>query len=74
MANGLITSVNSDGTSTLADALKAVTGGAVDIAGAIKAVAPVPPNARRCNTGAALSMIEPIDWGKLPIRFGKDTA
>jgi hypothetical protein len=46
----------------------------VDIAGAIKAVAPVPPNARRCNTGAALSMIEPIDWGKLPIKFGKDTA
>jgi hypothetical protein len=74
MANGLITSVNSDGTSTLADALKAVTGGAVDIAGAIKAVAPVPANARRCNTGAALAMIEPIDWAKLPIRFGKDTA
>jgi hypothetical protein len=74
MSNGLITAVNSDASSTLADALKAVTGGAADIAGAIKAVPPVPATARRCNAGPALSMIEPIDWGKLPIRFGKDTA
>ena len=73
MSGGIVTAVNSDGTSTAADALKAITGGVADIAGAVRAAAPVPPNARRCNAGPALAEIEPIDWSKLPIRFGKDT-
>jgi hypothetical protein len=68
LSNGMVTAVNSDGASTLADALKALAGGYADVARATKAgVEPAPvAGAPLCNAGPVLAMIVPVDWRALP--------
>jgi hypothetical protein len=73
LSNGMITAVNADGSSTLADVLKAVTGGVADLATVGKLVETPGGYARRCNTGAVLASIEPVDWSKLPRLPARDS-
>jgi hypothetical protein len=73
LKDGMIASVNADGTSTLASSLSAITGGALDLTHIVRAAPPPGAKLPMCNAGPVLASIEPVDWSKLPLEFRTDT-